>query len=114
MTLLELYKIDLEVYNNELREKKRDYIRFQIISYDRFIKDLIDNFNKKYSEEELFEMENPKEMTPSLKNKIEEKDKMSESITREINKIYFRVLEELSKEKQKLNSNNLVGENKNE
>jgi len=112
MTLLEMYKIDLEVYNNELREKKRDYIRFQIISYDRFIQDLIDNFNKKYSEEELLKMENPKEMTPSLKNKIEEKDKMSESITREINKIYFRVLEELSKEKQKLNSNNLVGENK--
>lgn len=114
MSLLKLYKIDLETYINVPAEQKRNYLRYQIQCQDKIILDLIDSFNKRYSEEELLEMENPKEMTPLLANKIEEKNKSAEAITKEINRVYFKVLEELSREKQKLNSNNLEKEKTNE
>ena len=112
MSLLELYKIDLETYINVPAEQKRNYLRYQIQCHDKIILDLIDSFNKRYSEEELLEMENPKEMNPKLHEKIIEKNKSADNITKEINRVYFKVLEELSVAKQKLNSNNLVGENK--
>lgn len=114
MSLLELYKIDLETYINVPAEQKRNYLRYQIQCHDKIILELINSFNKRYSEKELLEMENPKEMTPMLMNKIEEKNKSADNITKEINRVYFKVLEELSREKQKLNSNNLVGEKTNE
>lgn len=114
MSLLELYKIDLETYINVPAEQKRSYLRYQIQCHDKIILALIESFNRKYSEKELLEMENPKEMNPILHEKIIEKNKSAENITKEINRVYFKVLEELSREKQKLNSNNLVGENKNE
>ena len=114
MSLLELYKIDLETYINVPAEQKRNYLRYQIQCQDKIILDLIDSFNKRYSEEELLEMENPKEMNPILHEKIIEKNKSADNITKEINRVYFKVLEELSREKQKLNSNNLEKEKTNE
>ena len=114
MSLLELYKIDLETYINVPAEQKRNYLRYQIQCHDKIILDLIESFNRKYPEEILLKLENITEMTPLLHEKIEEKNKSADAITKEINRVYFKVLEELSVAKQKLNSNNLEKEKTNE
>lgn len=101
MSLIELYKLDLEVYLNLEPMMKRNYLRKVIRENDPFVIDLVSRAVEKWTPELNKEIDTS-EISPRILDLRKEREQNIKNIKKEIDKCYLKLLAEIGLVKKEL------------
>jgi hypothetical protein len=101
MSLMELYKLDLEVYLNLEPMMKRNYLRKVIRENDPFVIDLVAKAVNKWTPEVNKELDSS-EYSPRIVNLREQRELDIKNIKKEIDKCYLKLIAEIGLVKKEL------------